>query len=101
MRIACSVLIASLALLVSCGPPDRQSSEALIGHWLGNASYRDATVKFEFDIVQSGDSLVAFFGTGPGTHGRSAARGAKSRSTLSALPSALRKYATSIASPPS
>lgn len=60
-RVARGLLIASLALLTSCGPPDRQSADALVGHWLGNASYRDATVKFEFDIAQSGDSLVAFF----------------------------------------
>lgn len=60
-RFAAGMLIGSLALLASCGPPDRQSSDALIGHWLGNASYRNASVKFEFDIVPQGDSLVAFF----------------------------------------
>jgi len=60
-RFACGILILSLALLNACGPPDRQSSDALIGHWLGNVSYRDATVRFEFDIERSGDSLVAYF----------------------------------------
>lgn len=49
----------ALASLVSCGPPDRQSGDALIGHWLGNVSYRDATAKLEFDIERQGDSLIA------------------------------------------
>ncbi len=46
-------------LLGSCGPPDRQSADALVGHWLGNASYRDATVRLELDVERRGDSLAA------------------------------------------
>ncbi|MEO5987371.1 MAG: hypothetical protein ABIU54_02250, partial [Candidatus Eisenbacteria bacterium] len=55
---ACGLCMA--ALLTSCGPPDRQSPDALVGHWLGNVSYRDATVKLEFDVRKQGDSLAAW-----------------------------------------
>ncbi len=58
---ALAVLLSALVSLASCGPPDLQSGEALIGHWLGNASYRDATIKFEFDVEARADSLVATF----------------------------------------
>lgn len=56
-----AALLGALGAVASCGPPDRQSSAALVGHWLGNASYRDATVKFEFDVEARGDSLAATF----------------------------------------
>lgn len=51
--------LCAAAVLASCGPPDRQSTDALVGHWLGNVSYRDATAKIELDVEKQGDSLVA------------------------------------------
>ena len=57
----CALVLGCSLLLASCGPPDRQSPDALVGHWLGNVSYRDATARLEFDVEQQGDSLVARF----------------------------------------
>lgn len=55
-------ILAVLALAAaSCGPADVQSPDALVGHWLGNVSHRDATARLEFDIERRGDSLVARF----------------------------------------
>jgi dienelactone hydrolase len=55
-------MVAALVLAAtSCGPADVQSPDALVGHWLGNVSHRDATARLEFDIERRGDSLVARF----------------------------------------
>ena len=62
MRLRSGFLLTAFAILMgSCGPPDRQSRDALVGHWLGNLSYRDATARLECDFTLDGDSLVGHF----------------------------------------
>ena len=52
------VLILATAL-GACAPPDKQGVHALLGAWVGEITYHDASVPLTLELAADGDSLLA------------------------------------------